>query len=120
MVGASGGQVSSSINEESGDARAVIYAKIAEEERQKDQVRKQKEIYDSMVERGIIKPYKDSTGTTVVPDFAKDGMGGTTQRQQAQDPIPWMFLLSVLAGVLLAMGILGGLLVWVLLTFFND
>lgn len=119
-VGSSGGNVTSSIDTDSGDARAEIYTRIAEDERRRAAVRKQQEMYESMVERGIIKPQRNAEGQLVKPDFIKMREDGTLRNNANDEPVPWLFIASIIGGVFAVFAITGGLLVWVMLTYFND
>lgn len=119
-VAASSGQVTSSIDVTMGDARAEIYEKIAAEERDKAAVRKQKEIFDSMVERGIIKPTKDADGNEIAPNFYRDRAGALRRHEDNQQGLPVMFLLSAVGAVLLLFGVIGGLSAWLILKYANN
>ena len=119
-VGSSNGQVSSSIDVDSGDARATIYTKIAEDERRRMAVRKQQQMYESMVERGLIKPQKNAEGQVIKPDFVKMREDGTLNLATSDEPVPWLFIASIIGGVFAVFALTGGLLVWVMLTYFSD
>lgn len=118
-VAGSGGNVTSSIDASGNDARAVLYNTIAEAERRKAAVKKQQELYDSMVERGIIKPYKDSEGKTIRPDFAKEA-AISANAQGKTDPMPYLFILGILAAILVVFGGLAALMIWIVTHFFVD
>lgn len=119
-VGQSDGQVSSSIDVDSGDARAEIYTRIAEDERRRAAIRQQEKMYESMVERGLIKPTKNAAGEVVRPDFVKMREDGTLRAATSNEPVPWLFILSILGGVFAVFAVTGGLLVYVMLTYFSD
>jgi hypothetical protein len=109
IVSAMGGKANSTIQTESGDARSAIYVKIAEEEKRVAALQRQRDIYQSMIDRGIIKGHRDIQGNIIQPDFEQLARDGTIGAHNPDEGVPWYFLVSVLAAVLAVFAISGGL-----------
>ena len=77
-------------------------------------------MYESMVERGLIKPQKNAEGKVIKPDFVKMREDGTLNLATSDEPVPWLFIASIIGGVFAVFALTGGLLVWVMLTYFSD
>nr|ODN93281.1 farnesyl-diphosphate farnesyltransferase [Cryptococcus depauperatus CBS 7841] len=110
--GGATGAVQTAIDATTKDARATLFTHLAKEAQEASRKARQEKLMAELRTKGLIKsqePTDEDEEAKKRYDAIKDQQG-----------TPWMMVISVIVGVLALMAALGGGIVWVVITYFDD